>query len=236
MRHARTLPAMCLAVLAAGAAAAEATEVVLGAPGSPAWQLLEFPKIARHTTYAAVRADGIDAIEGHAVCSASALYIATDAVDLRRTPRLRWQWKIAHGINVADERQKAGDDFAARVSIMFRFDASHASFWENVRHRVGAALYSTMVPGNTLNYVWSSRLPAGTTWDNPYDKGTKMISLGRGALPRWTEALVDVATDYTALFGAAPPPAVAVAVMTDTDDTCQDATTYYADFRFLSRY
>ena len=32
-----------------------------------------------------------------------------------------------------------------------------------------------------------------------------------------------------------PPPALAIPVMTDTDNTCQQATAYYADFRFLSR-
>ena len=35
--------------------------------------------------------------------------------------------------------------------------------------------------------------------------------------------------DYRTLFGAAPPPIVAVAVMTYSDDSCQRATAEFAE-------
>jgi hypothetical protein len=142
---------------------------------------------------------------------------------------------VERGLQPHDERVKAGDDFAARVSVLFQFDPQHASVWEKLRHRLAAIRYGDLVPGNVIGYVWSSREPAKTSWESPYAASSRLISLGSGALPQWTEESVDVVADYTAAFGHVPSPALAIAVMTDTDNTCQQATAYYADFRFLSR-
>lgn len=226
-----------LALLAgiACATVASATEVLLSPPNADVWRRLDFPKIPRHTTYAVVHSDGFDAFKAEADCSASARYLPLNGVDVRQTPRLRWRWKLEHPLRPTDERTKPGDDFAARVYVMFEFDPQHASVWEKVRHRLGTALYGDVVPGNVISYIWSSREPKGTRWESPYGAGAQLIALGSGALPEWTEETVDVVADYTAAFGRDPPPALAIAVMTDTDNTCQQATAWYADFRFLSR-
>ena len=142
---------------------------------------------------------------------------------------------MERGLRPTDERVKAGDDFAARVYVLFQFDPQHASLWEKVLHRLGTTRYGDLVPGSVIGYVWSSREPAGARWESPFGSSAQLISVGNGALPEWTEEKVDVAADYTAAFGHTPPPPLAVAVMTDTDNTCQRATAWYANFRFLSR-
>jgi len=214
---------------------ARASELGLTRPASGSWRTLEFPKIPRHTTYTVVQDAGLDVFKAEAECSASARYLPLDHVDLAHTPRLHWRWRVEQGLAPHDERVKTGEDFAARVYVMFAFDAAHASFLERVRHRVAGVLYGDVAPGNVINYVWSSREPKGARWESPYDAGARLIALGSGVLPEWREEVVDVANDYAAAFGQAPPPALAIAVMTDTDNTCQRATAYYADFRFLSR-
>jgi hypothetical protein len=226
---------LALLVGLSSATAGSAAEVVLSSPASDAWRTLDFPKIPQHTNYTVVHDDGVDAFKAEANCSASARYLPLSHIDLTRTPRLRWRWKVEHPLRPNNERVKAGDDFAARVYVLFQFDPRHASIWEKVRHRLAASRYGDLVPGNVISYVWSSREPAGARWESPYAAGSQLISLGSGALPEWTEETVDVAADYTAAFGHAPPPVLAVAVMTDTDNTCQHTTTYYADFRFFSR-
>jgi hypothetical protein len=223
-----------LAVLGCAISAA-AVDVVLSPPSVDTWRVLDFPKIQRHTSYTVVDDGGVTAFKAQANCSASARYLPLDNVDLTQTPRLRWRWKIAHGLPPHDEHIKAGDDFAARVYILFQFDPQHASLWEKVRHRFAEKWYGKFVPGSVLSYVWSSRAPAGARWDSPYGGPAKLIALGSGALSEWTEETVDVVADYTAAFGQPPPTPTAVALMTDTDNTCQHATAYYADFRFLSR-
>jgi hypothetical protein len=224
-----------LAALTTWATAAAAIEIVLSPPTADAWRVLDFPKIPRHTSYTVVHSDGVDAFRAQADCSASARYLPLDHVDLAQTPRLSWRWKIERPLRPSNERVKAGDDFAARVYVLFQFDPQHASVWEKLRHRLAARRYGDLVPGNVIIYVWSSHEPAGAHWESPYGgASSRLIALGNGALPEWKEQVVNIAGDYTTAFGRTPPRALAIAVMTDTDDTCQQATADYGGFRFLA--
>ena len=216
-------------------ARASAADVALSPPGTDGWKALAFPTIKRQTIYTVARIDDLDAVRAASDCAASALYLPVEHIDLARTPRLHWRWKIERGLQIADERAKTGDDFAARVYVMFRFEAARASLWERMQHALGTRIYGDVIPGNTINYVWSSHQPKGARWTSPYTASSKLMSLGDGPLPLWTEEIVDVAADYTAFFDHELPPLLAVAVMTDSDNTCQRAVAEYADFRFLSR-
>jgi hypothetical protein len=231
-RHALLVLAMSATL---GGASAAANVLTLSPPGAGAWRTLDFPKIARHTTYSVVRDHGVDAFKADADCSASARYLPLHDIDLQQTPRLQWRWKVERGLPPHDEREKAGDDFAARVYVLFQFDPRHASLWDRLRHRVGRAWYGDVVPGNALCYVWASREAPGTGWKSPYGIDSQLIALGSGPLPEWTEETADVAADYRAAFGHAPPPIVGIAVMTDTDNTCQQAVAYYAGLQFVSK-
>jgi len=216
---------LCLAGSTTGA-----EEVLLSPPGTEAWRPLSFQNIKRQTKYRPVAMDGRPAIRAEAICSASALYLPVE-VDLSRTPRLRWRWKVERGLVVHDERVKAGDDFAARVYVMFRFDRTHAGVWARFRHDVSQRIYGNEIPGNAINYVWSSREPAGAMWDSPYASASKMISRGAGPLPDWKTEEVDIVADYLAAFGEPPPPVLGLALMSDTDNSCQRTTAYFADFQ-----
>jgi hypothetical protein len=217
------------------ASASMATDAILSPPGQGGWQPLKFPKIDRQTTYTVVRTGGIEALKAESDCSASAMYLPLGKVDLSSTPMLHWRWKIEKRLRVGDERTKAGDDFAARTYVMFRFDPERASFWQRAQHALGSKLYGDVIPGNTINYVWSSREPPGSKWDNPFTGASKMVSVGTGPTSGWVSQVVDVDSDYRELFGHAPPPLLALAVMTDSDNSCQAAVAYYTDFRFVSR-
>jgi len=208
---------------------AAGADVELPVPGSAGWQELLFPKIERHTAYRP--RDGFVEAEGD--CSASALYHTATEIDLRKTPRLSWEWRVEQAIAAHDERVKAGDDFAARVYVTFRFDPDRASLWERVQNKVGATLYGADLPGSALTYVWSTREPAGSRWDNPYTESAKMISLGKGRLDDWKREIVNIADDYRSFHGQDAPPLLIVALMTDTDNTCSRARASFRRFRFL---
>jgi hypothetical protein len=172
-------------------------------------------------------------VHAESTCAASALYLPLTNIDLSQTPRLHWRWKVTDALHVADERVKAGDDFAARVYVMFGFDAAHASMFERVWHGVATKLYGREVPGTAIDYVWSSAQPLGTEWDSPYTADVKMVSRGHGPLLEWTDETINLAADYQAYFGSAPPPLAGIGLMTDTDNTCGHAVADYADFRFI---
>ncbi len=212
----------------------EPVEVRLPAPGGEGWELLTFPKVSKHTQYTPIRVDERDAVRAESRCAASALVSQLDGIELDRTPVLRWEWKIERGLEIGHHRVKAGDDFAGRVYVLFEFEPERSSTWERLRRRAARAVFGVDLPGNALNYVWSSREPAGAAWDNPFTERSKMISRGDGPLETWREEEVDVLADYRAYFGE-PPRLQAVALMTDSDNSCQEARAYFANVRFTRR-
>jgi hypothetical protein len=228
----RWMLAVALSFGAAQGDAARAGEVGLPPPGRDHWRPLAFPKVSRETVYTPVELDGREAVRAESRCSASALLLRLEALDLERTPRLRWEWRVERDVAVADHRIKEGDDFAARVYVLFEFRPESAGVWERLRRRATAVMFGSELPGNAVNYVWSSREPAGAVWDNPFTAHSRMVSRGAGPLGVWRSEEVDVLADYRARFGAPVPPVVAVAVMSDSDNSCQAAEAYLARFRF----
>lgn len=221
-------------VLTAGTTT-RAGEYPLPPPAEPPWQSLRFPRVERASRYQPVDLDGVRAVRAESECSASALVLPVKNVELRRTPLLRWRWYVERQLDLANERQKGGDDFAVRLYVMFRFEPERASWLERARRRVAEVLYGQDLPGNTINYVWSSREPAGSVWDNPYAASSKMVSLGAGPLPEWRSEEVDVWSDYRRLFGTDPAGLIAVALMSDSDDSCGRTAAWLAELRFATR-
>ncbi len=220
---------LALLLLASGAPPAER---LLPAPGTDRWEPLELPNVEQRTHYTPVEVDGLRAVRSESRCSASALLLPTPDVDLVETPLLGWRWRVDRGLSIPDERVKLGDDFAARVYVLFPFEPEHSSLLARARNRLGRALYGQRVPGAALNYVWSTREPQGASWDNPFTATSKMISMGNGPHEVWKAAERDVRADFARLFGHEPPQVLGVALMSDSDNSCQEARALFADFRF----
>ncbi|MEN8184009.1 MAG: DUF3047 domain-containing protein [Myxococcota bacterium] len=201
-------------------------------PGSAGWESLEFPSVQRATEYREQSEDGSAVLHATSDCAASALVLSLESVDLSHTPRLRWRWRVSRSPEVGDERSRAGDDFAARVYVMFPPDPESVGVLDRLRRKVAERWLGRPIPGRAINYVWSSREPAGAGWDNPYAPESRMVSLGRGPLQEWTEVEVDLQQDHRAIFGSDAPPPLALAVMTDADDSCSRAEAWFADLEF----
>jgi hypothetical protein len=209
---------------------AMAGEVVLPAPGSPGWEHLRFPTVDRATEYRVLPDEGVV----HAVsrCAASALVLPLDGIDPARTPLLRWRWRIVRLPSVDDERKRSGDDFAARVYVIFPFDPERSSPLTRLRRLFAEKVLGRRLPGSAINYVQTAHEPAAARWDNPYTEESKMISVGQGTLAEWTTMEVDLRSGHKATFGGAPPSPSAIALMTDADDSCSEAEAWFADLRF----
>ncbi|MFZ2950239.1 MAG: DUF3047 domain-containing protein [Desulfuromonadaceae bacterium] len=128
---------------------------------------------------------------------------------------LRWSWKIVHTIKGGDEKLKSGDDYAARVYVIFpgRF------FWQM----------------KAINYIWANRLPKGEHVPNPFASNARMLAVesGNGKAGQWVDEERDLLADYRLLFGTDPQSADAIAIMTDTDNTGGNAEAWYGEI-FLS--
>jgi len=162
------------------------------------------------TTYSLVTDDGRTVLKAHSVKAASGL-IKKMKIDPKEYPILRWSWKIEHTLKREDVTRKSGDDFAARVYVVFpRF-----FFWQT----------------RAINYVWSARMPKDSWATNPYTSRAVIVAVESGDenAGKWITEERDYYEDYRRLFGGDPPKLGAVAIMTDTDDTQDEATAYYGD-------
>ncbi|HKJ21496.1 MAG TPA: DUF3047 domain-containing protein [Gammaproteobacteria bacterium] len=170
-----------------------------------------------HTDYSLVTFDGRTALKAVSQASASGLYKEVH-VDLRKTPYLHWSWRIDHTLGDLRERTTGGDDYPARVYVVF---SGGVFFWRT----------------QAINYVWSSNQPPGSTWKNAFTDNARMVAVqsGPGSAGRWISERRDVRRDYHRLFDGDAHIVDAVAIMTDTDNSGKSATAYYGDIWFAAQ-
>ena len=177
----------------------------------PEWQEKSF---VGKTRYEVVRLDGRAVLRATSTASASGLVLKRK-LDLSRYPVLEWSWRIDHVLAKGDARTKAGDDYAARIYIVF----PGTFFWQT----------------RVVNYIWANRLAKGELIPNPYTKNVVMIAVesGNERAGQWVTERRHVLADFRRAFGRTPPPAKAIAIMTDTDNTGGSATAWYGPIRLL---
>lgn len=176
----------------------------------------EEKSVSGHTEYALAEEDGRTVLAANSKASASG-YFRRIEVDLSLSPVLKWTWKVEKALPPGGERNKSGDDYAARIYVVFS---------------EGPALWKTRV----LNYVWSSHQPVGSQWENASSATSRMFAVesGNEQVGQWRAYQRNIRDDYKKQFGEDITHAQAIAVMTDTDDTRQTAAAFYGDIVFAS--
>lgn len=205
------------------------------APGGlpPGWKPLTFRKAPRPTHYELVRDDDRVVVRAEAQAGASGL-IREVRIHPREYPVIQWHWKVANLLERADIGRKDGDDYPARLYIVFRSDRDRLSAWEKIKIFFYRLFYGEEPPTGAINYIWDARAPQGTIAPNAYTSRVRMIVVESGAaeLNRWIVEERNLYDDYRAAFEDEPPPVVGVAIMTDTDNTGESATAWYGDIVF----
>ena len=180
---------------------------------SPKWTEKSFKE---NTSYQITREDNFLCIKAQSSSAASALYYEIK-YDPRQYPFLHWRWKVDHVISRGDAHHKQGDDYAARIYVVF----PSFMFWKT----------------RAINYIWANKLPLGHAVPNPFTANAIMIAVESGSdrAGQWVEERRNVLEDYRRHFGKDPPKVGAVAIMTDTDNTGEDATAWYGPIRISNR-
>jgi hypothetical protein len=132
-------------------------------------------------------------------------------------PLLCWRWRVHRLPDGAREDRRSRADSGAGVYVIF-----------------DGALFGNRI----LKYVWSTTLAPDTAIRNPFNGRARVIvrRSGTAKLGRWIHEEVDMARDYRRVFGRAPSSdVVAIAVLSDADNTDSRATAEYDDFRVRSR-
>lgn len=200
------------------------------------WQILKPAPKAADTRYTLVRDGGRTVLRADADASMSGLTY-TVRVDLKQYPRLRWRWKVAAPVAEADMTTRAGDDYAARIYVLFDYPVEKLSFGTRAKLSIAESLYGQKIPTAALNYVWDNRQPIGTIRPNTYTDRARMMVLQSGTAQagHWVTETRDLAADFRAAFGEDAPDVVAIALATDTDNTGTRATAWYGDIEFLPK-
>jgi hypothetical protein len=173
------------------------------------------PKVFKgETSYSLVSEGERQVLKAESRKAASGLYKEVNR-DPREFPVLRWSWKIESTIPKGDGRTKDGDDYAARVYVVF----PRILFFRT----------------RAINYIWANRLPKGTTLPNAFSANALMIAVESGdeKATTWVSEERNVYEDYRMLFGEDPPAIGAVALMTDTDNTGGESVAYYGDITLV---
>ncbi|MDP2416277.1 MAG: DUF3047 domain-containing protein [Hydrogenophaga sp.] len=160
--------------------------------------------------------------------SVSILRQRTDSAPVQ-AGRLAFTWKIdglAPGADLADAHN---EDSPVRVVLAFDGDRTRLSPRTHRLSELTRLLTGEPLPYASLVYVWSNTEPVGTVVVNPRtDRIRKLVvESGPEQLGRWRDHERDVQADFLQAFGEPPGPLLAVALMTDTDNTQSGLKAWY---------
>ena len=160
--------------------------------------------------------DGKPFIKATSNNAASGLFYKIE-YDLQQYPYITWSWKVDNVIAGGDASRKSGDDYGARIYVVFP-----SFFFWNTR---------------AINYIWANKLPKNQAVPNPYTSNDIMISVESGTVNtgKWMTETRNVYEDYIRFFGKNPPKVGAIAIMTDTDNTGESTSAGYGPISICSR-
>lgn len=142
-----------------------------------------------------------------------------ETIDLTETPIIEWRWRIVDPIAAGNPREKAGDDYAARL---YAVDEHTILRWRT----------------RAINYVSTPQAAVGEQWPNAYADQARMVvvdnadgkaSDGKG----WRVHRRNLREDFERLHGRSLTRIDAIALMTDCDDTGGRAEALYGEIRLL---
>ncbi|MGE4242636.1 DUF3047 domain-containing protein [Ramlibacter sp.] len=227
-----------LAVLAMGhdghAASAWTIPWFSSAPLGPGpvsgWQHQTLPKVERANQFEVV-ADGERRALRVTSSSSASTWLTRLQGELGPRPTLQWQWKVTKALPGSDLRSKQGDDYAARLYVLFDLPPDRLTLADRLRMQAARALAGVEVPAAALCYVWGSAQPAGTTGWNPYTDRVRMVVVDSGDAQagRWRANTRDLRRDWEEAFGGPIPPVGAIAVGADTDNTRDNVEAWFGD-------
>lgn len=209
-----------------------------GPNGAPSgWESAAFNFSPRRTSYTIEKEDGNWLLKASSASAASAIYKEV-SVDPKVYPILTWRWKVSNTLSKGDESTKEGDDYAARLYVSFSYRPGTATALERLKRGVIKSVYGKELPGESIVYVWANRLSRNSHLPNPDTEKAVMFAVesGQEKAGEWRIEGRNVYEDYRRIFGAEPPEIAFIGIMTDTDNTGEEALAWYDDIVFHRNY
>jgi len=168
------------------------------------------------TEYTWVKENGKPSVRATSSKAASGLFYKIK-FDPQKYPYITWNWKVDNVLSSGDASKKSGDDYGARLYVVF----PSFLFWNT----------------SAINYIWANKLPQNQAVPNPYTSNDIMISVESGSANtgKWITETRNIYKDYIRVFGKEPPEVGAIAIMTDTDNTGESTSANYGPISICSR-
>src|SRR3972149_47634 len=140
------------------------------------------------------------------------------AIDLKRTPFVVWQWKVTELPQRGDFRQRATDDQAAQLYVVFS--------WEVFRKEAIAYIWDSTAPE-----VPTPRIPSPALY--PFlNLHVVVVRSGEAERGKWITETRNVAEDYRKLFAANPDKVQGVMIQINSQHTASRGESYWRSIRF----
>jgi hypothetical protein len=151
------------------------------------------------------------------------------AAGLQGVGSLAFSWRIDALAEGADLATSEGDDSPVRIVLAFDGDRSRLSARVHRLSEMSRLLTGEELPYATLAYVWSNHQVPGTIVTNRRSDRIRkiVVEAGPARLGQWLAYERDIPADFRAAFGEEPGPLMAVALMTDTDNTQSRLQAWY---------
>ncbi|MFN3629085.1 MAG: DUF3047 domain-containing protein [Casimicrobiaceae bacterium] len=175
-------------------------------------------------------------LEGMAEASAGALVTRLEPM-LAEGLLLEFSWKIELPVPGSDPRNKATDDYPARVYVTFTRENAQLSLRERAENAFARALYGEEPPAAALNYIALPGSAPEAIFTSLFTERVRMIAVDTRATQAdgWQTFRRDIAADFRRAFGSVPGRVTGVAVMVDADNTKTRARARFGDIRLLRR-
>ena len=192
-----------------------------------AWQEVKLPG-KRATDYRWEFFDGRRALAARSDASASMMRRKLDS-QTSEASTLKFSWQIDALIVGANTSVAESEDAPVRVMLAFGGDVSKLPLRTRMLFELSHTLTGEEPPYATLMYVWDNQAPPDSLIINPRTDRIRKIVVDSGAkgLKQWRDHQRNIAADFRRAFGEEPGPLLAVAVMTDSDNTKTKARAWY---------
>ncbi len=230
------LPGLLCAMVALGASAQQPPDIPRFSTMKPAskpppeWKDAPLSAFKKHTDYSLVTEDGVVVLRAIAHGSASGLAFKTE-FDPHQFPMLSWRWKVAKGIPDANNADSTKEDSPLRVIVHFDGDTSKLSAKDARASSTAKFASGRALPYAMLMYIWGNQVALDSITTSAHYSHIKMLAVsvddkGVGKWQSFTRNLVD---DYKRAFGEDPGKVISIDLLTDTDNTNEEAEAFYGD-------
>ena len=195
------------------------------------WEPVTLPGKLR-TAFRLEQRDLRPAVLAHAQSSASMLRQRLNIAP-ENLGQLHLEWQVENLLPQADMSVREHEDSPVRLILAFEGDRNKFSPKNAMLSELTQALTGEALPYATLMYVWSNKHAVDSVIINPRtDRVRKwVLESGPQHLNQWRHYQRDIRADFEKAFGEPPGKLVALAIMTDSDNTQGNVRAWYGDIR-----